>query len=56
MTTIKVKIKLEIEEEIEIDVESDLMHESIEQYMNGVASNLENHVFVEDYVEWELVG
>lgn len=54
MTTLRVKVKVELEEEIEIDVESDLMHESIDEYMEGVISNLQDHVFVGDYAEWEL--
>jgi len=55
MTTITVKVRIEVEEEIEIDVESDLMHESIEEYMDGVTSNLQDHILLEDYAEWELV-
>lgn len=54
MTTITVKVKVELEEEIEIDVESDLMHESIEEYMDGIISDLQNHICLDDYAEWEL--
>ena len=54
MVTIRVKVKVEVEEEIEIDVYSDLMHDSIEEYMEGVIDNLEHHVVLSDYAEWEL--
>jgi hypothetical protein len=55
MTTLKVKVKVELEEEIEIDVESDLMHQSIEEYMDDVMLDLQNHICLDDYAEWELV-
>tara|TARA_R100001510_G_scaffold56671_1_gene62729 strand:+ start:3053 stop:3220 length:168 start_codon:yes stop_codon:yes gene_type:complete len=54
MTRITVKVKVEIEEEIEIEVETDLMHESIEEYMDGVVSNLQDHICLEDYAVWEM--
>lgn len=55
MTIITIKVKVELEEEIEIDVESGLMHESIEEYMDGVIQDLQNHICLEDYAHWELV-
>ena len=52
MTRITVKIKIDIEEEIEIEVETDLMHESIDEYMDGVMSNLQDYVCLEG--DWEV--
>lgn len=54
MTRITVKVKVEIEEEIEIEVETHLMHQSIDDYMDGVVRNLHDHICLEDYAEWEV--
>tara|TARA_R100000655_G_scaffold2737_1_gene10556 strand:+ start:96 stop:263 length:168 start_codon:yes stop_codon:yes gene_type:complete len=54
MTRITVKVKVEIEDEIEIEVETDLMHVSIEEYMDNVLSNLQEHICLENYADWEV--
>jgi len=54
MTTITVKVKVELEEEIEIDVESDLMHQSIDEFMDDVISNLQHHIHLEGYADWQV--
>ena len=53
MTTITVKIKIQMEEEVLIDID-DLMHQSIEDYMDDVMSDLPSYTDIENYVEWEL--
>ena len=53
MTTIKIKLKINIEEEIEIEA-TDLMHQSIEEYMDYVEDNLHEYLYLTDGVEWEM--
>ncbi len=53
MTTITVKIKIEMEDEIVIDID-DLMHQSIEDYMEDVTSDLSSYTDIDNYIEWEL--
>ncbi len=53
MSTITVKIKIEMEDEVVIDID-DLMHQSIEDYMDDVLSDLASYTDIENYIEWKL--
>ena len=53
MTTITIKVKIEIEETIEIDAE-DLMHQSIDDYMDEVSCNLQDYIDIDCGFDWEL--
>ena len=55
MSTIKVKVKLEINEELEIEVE-DLMHQSIDDYMDDVRNNPQDYVDIDNGFDWELLS
>ena len=49
-----VKVKIEIEEEIEIEAD-DLIHQSIEDYMDYVRDNPQDYVDIDVAFDWELV-
>ena len=53
MSKITVKIKIQMEDEVVIDID-DLMHQSIEDYMEDVMSDLSSYTDIDNYVEWEL--
>jgi hypothetical protein len=53
MGTINIRVKIEIDEIIEIDAD-DLMHQSIDEYMDAVAENPGDYVNLYDTVEWEV--
>lgn len=53
MSTITIKIKIEMEDEVVIDID-DLMHQSIEDYMDDVLNDLSSYTDIENYIEWEL--
>ena len=53
MGIVEVSIKIQIEEIIEIDTD-DLMHQSIDAYMEDVVCNLEDYVDIHNSVEWEV--
>ena len=53
MSTITIKVKIEMEDEVVIDID-DLMHQSIEDYMDDVLSDLSSYTDIENYIEWEL--
>ena len=42
MSTITIKIKIEMEDEVVIDID-DLMHQSIEDYMDDVLNDLSSY-------------
>ncbi len=51
MSKIKIKVKIELEEEIEIQVQ-DLIHQSIDEYMDTVEDNIYDYVHLD--LDWEL--
>ena len=53
MGIIEVSIKIQIEEIIEIDTD-DLMHQSIDSYMEDVVCNIEDYVDIHSNAEWEV--
>lgn len=53
MTSITVKIKVELEEEIEIDID-DLIHQSIEDYMDYVRENPQDYINIDMGFDWEV--
>jgi hypothetical protein len=53
MTSITIKVKIELEEEIEIDVD-DLVHQSIDDYMDYVRENPQDYVDIDIGFEWEV--
>tara|TARA_R100001510_G_scaffold56671_1_gene62730 strand:+ start:3221 stop:3385 length:165 start_codon:yes stop_codon:yes gene_type:complete len=53
MSSIKIKVRIDITDEIEIDAE-DLMHQSIDDYMDDVRYNLHDYVCVDSGFEWEI--
>lgn len=53
MGIVEISIKIQIEEIIEIDAD-DLIHQSIDEYMEDVVCNLEDYVNLHDSVEWEV--
>ena len=54
MTTIKIKVKINIEDIIEIDAD-DLMHQSIDDYMEDLISEPTDYIDIHNGIEWELV-
>tara|TARA_R100001443_G_scaffold3750_4_gene11617 strand:+ start:374 stop:538 length:165 start_codon:yes stop_codon:yes gene_type:complete len=53
MGSIKIKLKIQIEDIIEIDAD-DLMHQSIDDYMDDVTYNLQDYVDVDNGLHWEI--
>jgi len=53
MSTIEIKVKIEIEETIEIDVDN-LIHQSIDDYMDSVRSNPEDYLDIDCGFDWEV--
>ena len=53
MSSITIKIKVELEEEIEIDVD-DLLHQSIEDYMDYVRDNPHDFIDIDCGFDWEV--
>ena len=53
MGSITIKVKIEIEEEIEIDAD-DLIHQSIDDYMEDVIDNPSDYVDIMNGIDWEL--
>jgi len=54
MSSIKIKVKIQIEEEIEIDAD-DLIHQSIDDYMEDVIDNPSDYIDIMNGVEWNVV-
>ena len=53
MTSITIKVKIEVEEELEIDID-DLIHQSIEDYMDYVRSNPADYLDIDCGLDWEV--
>lgn len=53
MSKIKIKVVIEINEIIEIEAE-DLMHQSIDDYMDEVRYNLHDYVSIDNGFDWEI--
>ena len=53
MSTIKIKVSIDITEEIEIEVD-DLIHQSIDDYMDEVRNNLTDYMDIDNGFDWEL--
>jgi len=53
MSTITIKVKIEIEEEIEIEVE-DLIHQSIDDYMDHVSEYPQDYMDLQNGIVWEV--
>ena len=53
MGTINIRVRIEIDEIIEIEAD-DLMHQSIDEYMDNVVENPGDYVNLYDSVEWEV--
>ena len=51
--TVKITVKVQVNETIEIEVE-DLMHQSIDDYMDEVRYNLSDYVDVDIGFDWEI--
>ncbi len=53
MTTINVKVKIQLEEDIEIEAD-DLIHQSIDDYMEYVRSHIQDYVDIDSSFDWEM--
>ena len=53
MSTIKIKVKIQIEEEIEIEAD-DLIHQSIDDYMEDVIDHPSDYIDIMNGIDWEL--
>lgn len=53
MSTVKINVKIQIQETIEIEAE-DLMHQSIDDYMDEVRYNLQDYLDVDSGLDWEI--
>ena len=53
MSSIKIKVKIEIEEEIEIDAD-DLIHQSIDEYMDYVRDHPHDYIDIDCGFDWEV--
>jgi hypothetical protein len=53
MTSITIKVKVELEEEIEIDID-DLIHQSIEDYMDYVREYPQEYLDFDVGFDWEV--
>tara|TARA_R100001163_G_C5061642_1_gene198575 strand:- start:2073 stop:2237 length:165 start_codon:yes stop_codon:yes gene_type:complete len=53
MTKVKITVKVQLHETIEIDAE-DLMHQSIDDYMDEVRYNLTDYVDIDNGFDWEI--
>ena len=54
MSSITIKVKIQIEEEIEIDAD-DLIHQSIDDYMEDVIDNPSDYVEITNGIDWHVV-
>tara|TARA_R110000751_G_scaffold109345_14_gene206505 strand:+ start:1882 stop:2043 length:162 start_codon:yes stop_codon:yes gene_type:complete len=52
--SIKINVVITIDEEIEIEGE-DLMHQSIDEYMDHVRDNLTDYIDIDNNFDWEVV-
>ncbi len=50
---ITIKVKIDIEEEIEIEAH-DLMHRSIDDYMDYVRDHIQDYIDIDSGFDWEL--
>ena len=53
MSTIKIKVKIEVVDIIEIDAD-DLIHQSIDDYMDDVIDNPSDYIDIMNGIDWEL--
>ena len=53
MTTVTIKVKIDLEEELEIEAD-DLIHQSIDDYMDDVIDNPSDYIDIMNGIDWEL--
>jgi hypothetical protein len=53
MSTITIKVKIELEEDIEIEID-DLIHQSIDDYMDYVRNHIQDYVDIDSSFDWEM--
>ena len=53
MSSITIKVKLRIDDEIEIEFD-DLMHQSIDEYMDYVRNHIHDYIDIDCGFDWEL--
>ena len=54
MSTIEIKVILNLEETIEIEFD-DLMHQSIDEYMDYVRNHIHDYIDIDAGFDWELL-
>ena len=54
MSSIKIKVRIEIEDVIEIDAD-DLIHQSIDDYMEDVIDHPSDYIEITNGIEWMVV-
>jgi len=53
MSSITIKVKIQLEEDIEIEID-DLIHQSIDEYMDYVRDNPHEYIDIDCGFDWEV--